>query len=286
MPTNFPDSLDEFNNPTATDTVEDVNHADQHADANDAIEALQFKMGADGSDNEDSHDFKLSEVAAGDKAAPKSTTDAHIENTENPHNVNKAQVGLASVTNDAQLKRSAGDINSFALKNAPVDDDVVLIEDSEDGFTKKRVKKSSLGGAVADKAIVRAYKSDSNLTLTTAFAKVTFGTEVFDVGENFASSTFTAPRAGKYLLSAICGGASIDSSSRVSTIAIYKNGVLASQAHASKIQQSSSLGGIAITDLLDLAEGDTVEIYAKCNAAGAQRVDTGTENTFLSVIEV
>lgn len=32
--------------------------------------------------------------------------DAHISNTENPHKVTKAQVGLDNVTNDAQVKRS------------------------------------------------------------------------------------------------------------------------------------------------------------------------------------
>lgn len=67
MSTNFPASLDTLTNPNPTDRVDVVSHSDQHANANDAIEALQVKVGADGSADTDSHDYKLSDVA--DKAA-------------------------------------------------------------------------------------------------------------------------------------------------------------------------------------------------------------------------
>jgi hypothetical protein len=50
-----------------------------------------------------------------------------------------AQVGLGNVTNDAQLKREAGDYNTFTAKPIPVDTDTLLIEDSEDGNTKKKI---------------------------------------------------------------------------------------------------------------------------------------------------
>ncbi len=40
---------------------------------------------------------------------------------------------------------------------------------------------------------------------------VVFGTEIFDVGANFASNTFTAPVTGRYLLHAECRLNSIDS---------------------------------------------------------------------------
>jgi len=49
MTTNFPTALDTLTNPTGTDDVSVVDHAAQHADANDAIEALQTKVGIDGS---------------------------------------------------------------------------------------------------------------------------------------------------------------------------------------------------------------------------------------------
>lgn len=68
MATNFPTSKDTFTNPTANDKVDVISHADQHANANDAIEALQDKVGVDGSAVTSTHDFKLSNVADGEKA--------------------------------------------------------------------------------------------------------------------------------------------------------------------------------------------------------------------------
>jgi hypothetical protein len=47
MSTNYPGALDSFVNPTATDTLDSatVPHATQHADANDAIEAIEVTLG-------------------------------------------------------------------------------------------------------------------------------------------------------------------------------------------------------------------------------------------------
>lgn len=59
MATNFPSSLDAFTNPTSGDTLDSPDHAGQHADANDAIEALQAKVGVDGSAVSTSHDYIL-----------------------------------------------------------------------------------------------------------------------------------------------------------------------------------------------------------------------------------
>jgi hypothetical protein len=59
MATNFPASLDTLTNPSATDTLDSPPHDEQHADANDAIEALQAKVGVDGSAVTSSHDYKI-----------------------------------------------------------------------------------------------------------------------------------------------------------------------------------------------------------------------------------
>jgi hypothetical protein len=47
MATNYPGSLDNFVNPTASDTLNSatVPHADQHANLNDAVEAIQTELG-------------------------------------------------------------------------------------------------------------------------------------------------------------------------------------------------------------------------------------------------
>lgn len=43
--TNFPTSLDALTNPSGTDSVATVSHSGQHSNANDAIEALEAKLG-------------------------------------------------------------------------------------------------------------------------------------------------------------------------------------------------------------------------------------------------
>lgn len=59
MATNFPTSKDNFVNPQSTDSVQLVSHAAQHANANDAIEALETKVGIDGSTDPQSLEYRI-----------------------------------------------------------------------------------------------------------------------------------------------------------------------------------------------------------------------------------
>ena len=61
MTINYPTSLDNFTNPSASDTLDSPTapHATQHSDLNDAVEALQAKVGADSSAVTTSHDYKI-----------------------------------------------------------------------------------------------------------------------------------------------------------------------------------------------------------------------------------
>lgn len=60
MATSYPLSKDVLTNPSATDSLSAPSHSQQHANANDAIEALQNKVGIDGSSDINSIDYKLS----------------------------------------------------------------------------------------------------------------------------------------------------------------------------------------------------------------------------------
>jgi len=62
--TNFPTSLDSLTNPTSTDQLTSPSHADQHANANDAIEALQAKVGVNSSAVTTSLDYKVEKILA------------------------------------------------------------------------------------------------------------------------------------------------------------------------------------------------------------------------------
>ena len=59
MTTSFPGGLDALTNPTGGDSLSSPSHSGQHADANDAIEALQAKVGVDSSAVTTSLDYKL-----------------------------------------------------------------------------------------------------------------------------------------------------------------------------------------------------------------------------------
>jgi len=59
MAVNFPTSLDNFTNPASNSSVANPSHAQQHADANDAIEALEAKVGVTNSAVETSLDYRV-----------------------------------------------------------------------------------------------------------------------------------------------------------------------------------------------------------------------------------
>jgi microcystin-dependent protein len=59
MAITFPTSLDALTNPTGSSSLTSPDHATQHSDANDAIEAIQAKLGVDGSAVTSSVDYKI-----------------------------------------------------------------------------------------------------------------------------------------------------------------------------------------------------------------------------------
>ena len=63
MATNFPETLDTLSNPNSTDSLSNPSHSQQHANANDAIEALQTKVGVDNSQDPDSLDYKVKNIS-------------------------------------------------------------------------------------------------------------------------------------------------------------------------------------------------------------------------------
>jgi hypothetical protein len=64
MATNFPTSLDALTNPTSSNKLSDagVLHADQHANANDAIEALEAKVGVNSSAVTTSLEYRVAQL--------------------------------------------------------------------------------------------------------------------------------------------------------------------------------------------------------------------------------
>jgi hypothetical protein len=62
MATSYPNSIDELINPNGTDQLSAPSHSDQHANANDAIEAIQEFVGIVSSEDPDSLSYKVNQV--------------------------------------------------------------------------------------------------------------------------------------------------------------------------------------------------------------------------------
>lgn len=68
----YPSGLDQFNNPRPNSNLNDIGvvHSEQHSNANDAIEALQKKVGVDDSNDPSSIDYKIRLLALATGSAP------------------------------------------------------------------------------------------------------------------------------------------------------------------------------------------------------------------------
>lgn len=131
MATNFPNTLDSLTNPNSTDAQNSPAHATQHANANDAIEAIEAKVGANSSAVTTSHDYKLSSVTSTAKAVSTAgaQTIADVKTVDEGAIVTapKASSPEAAATdtldlalaNDFEITMPAGNI-TIALSNATV----------------------------------------------------------------------------------------------------------------------------------------------------------------------
>lgn len=112
---NYPSSLDTFANPTSTDLMENaspaLDHDVQHSNANDAIEALEAKVGADGSAVTTSHDYKLGEVTGTDKAVGKTASQTLTNKT-----LTSPVINLGSdATGDMYYRNSGGTLTRLPI---------------------------------------------------------------------------------------------------------------------------------------------------------------------------
>lgn len=111
MSTTFPTSKQSIPNPTSTDLLENadntLDHDYQHATVNDTIEALQDKVGVDGSAVTTSHDYKLSGVTGSDKAVSKTGTETLTNKT-----LTAPQINFGSDANGDMIIRNGSGVTA------------------------------------------------------------------------------------------------------------------------------------------------------------------------------
>lgn len=96
MATNFPNSLDSLTNPVSTDQLNSPSHSDQHINANDAIEALQAKVGTDNSAVTTSHDYRIRQLELNPVTSTANKIEQVVVNGASETTLLKGQVVYAS----------------------------------------------------------------------------------------------------------------------------------------------------------------------------------------------
>ena len=120
--------------------------------------------------------------------------------------------------------------------------------------------------------------TQANMANDASSVVITFGTETYDVGNNFASNTFTAPVTGKYLLSLRIGLRQFDRDADYVFISINTS----NRSYASLID--ANFGGadpaywqVNTTFLVDMDANDTADCKYQQNAGEAQIDIDGTQ---------
>ena len=109
--------------------------------------------------------------------------------------------------------------------------------------------------------------------------KVTWDTENYDIGGNFASDKFTAPIAGKYHMNALLTLSTIIAGAGIGLI-WYKNGSVFRSGHHQSTEINITFG-ISSSVIFDLAASDYIEVYVFQGSGSAETV--GTANNVGSV---
>jgi hypothetical protein len=127
MATNYPSSLDTITNPSGTDSLSSPSHSQQHANANDAIEALQAKVGVNNSAVSTSLDYRVASLEAGGQLATElglaGNNDLTISGIENKTAIDTFSKSLYStVRYTLQIKKS----------NLFVSDQIDIVNDGTD----------------------------------------------------------------------------------------------------------------------------------------------------------
>src|SRR5262245_45543394 len=123
MTTSFPTALDTFTNPTPANDLNTpaVLHSDQHANTNDAIEAIEAKVGINGSADPTSLDYR---VAALESAPPGSSTWGAITGTLSDQADLQAELDAKVDSADLAAVATSGSYNDLSDTPTPYTDEM------------------------------------------------------------------------------------------------------------------------------------------------------------------
>lgn len=160
MPTNYPAAIDELENPTSGSYEDTLSHAGQHANANDAIEALEAKVGKDSSDDATSLDYLLKSTESVDPGHTHTEAKVAFDETDghNHDGVNSAPMPKfwANVYITGITLGAAG---TATLKENPAYE-VTVRDPNTTGFKTTAAKYAIMGGFDFVATRTKSYKID------------------------------------------------------------------------------------------------------------------------------
>jgi hypothetical protein len=140
MATNFPGSLDAYVNPVGSDGLASgaggVSHASMHANLHDAVEAIEAKVGANGSGVTTSHDYKIAQLEA---KSPTITVDGDASGSATLTNLGNGTLTLSLAVDSVAANEIAdGAVGSAqlaadAVNGSKIADDSIDSEHYVDG---------------------------------------------------------------------------------------------------------------------------------------------------------
>lgn len=287
----YPTSLDTFTNPTATSKTNSPSHATQHSNANDAIEALEAKVGADGSVVTTSHDYKLSGVTGSDLACSLTGTETLTNKTLTAPTINGATLATTTLSGTTTIAVGSQNLEIDLGSDATGD---IYYRNSIGHLTRLGIGTNGhvlkVSGGLPAWAVesasggskVRAYM-DSDMTVGTGvYATMEYDATTTDALGDFATSTytFTAPADGYYLVAPKIqhdnsnGGEAyiLVNNATTSTVELVNSG-------------GYNDGHAAWTELLDLSQNDTV-IVRFFSRSGTATVVSGTTESSLTITRI
>lgn len=146
----------------------------------------------------------------------------------------------------------------------------ILTLDHDTGAVKKPLQPAFLVNAA----------TQNNIPIN-ANTTVTFSTERFDQGSNFASNTFTAPVTGKYQLNVIIYAQSVDSAASYVQISLRtSNREYFSIFAVSSLTQDAAYMTFPISTLADMDASDTAFVEVQLNNTGQGQMDINAVSIF------
>lgn len=163
---------------------------------------------------------------------------------------------------------------------------LIFLQDGTEGTAGSIWTSTNTSGAGHWVSSVSLRYFSSSTTISGALATVVYATQDYDAGSNYSSGVFTVPTggAGKYQINAAILTAG--------TIALNNTVILEIQKNNTVISRTTQYAAAALTnvkatasDIINLADGDTIRIQVSSSATGPSIVSSNFDN-YLSICRV